>query len=501
MIYVVLTLTLTVFMMLILYLKKSLNVDSFFEEGVIFFNNKEYKKAIEAFSKVIEIEPLNIKAYLYLATCFDILNNISSAEAIYNKLIRISNPENVSNKVVVFKKMAELYKKNRLFDKAFLEYLKILELDESEVEAHFNLGHFYAGQGKISESINYFKTALKIDDDFIEARLYLALCYAIKNWYSEAEKELEKILKTHPNNTKAKLFLGYIQKDNKDPAAITTFMEIAKEEDENLKYKAIHLMGLTSIEQSFYDQAISNYKKILEEDKNIPNKWFKEYKYNLGWAYLFKGNISQAMNEWNDLANIDINFYNIADLIKNFDDLNLKDMEEEWYIYSMNETIPNIEAYIGHPKKYDISALLEEFENWKKENQELLNIKFVKGIIRSPEKLANANISDFKKMSRKIIKHLNLLIEKEEIKSRGINYIAVIKNEKKDRIIVWIKNWQDTIGEAPVYKMIEEMKKGNYKLGIFIICGKFTKKAKDLAKKHKIKLYGKKALSNLLLEL
>jgi len=448
----------------------------------------------------LDIDPTNSTSLLYLSSIYESLGKTKDAENTYKTLLKLNNPQNNRNKVSLFMKLANIYKKNRQYDKQYLELKKVLEIDESESQAHLELGLFLAGQGNVPDAIDSLKKVIKIDEKNIEALLYLGLCYASKNWWNEAKNAFKKIVEINSEYPKAHMFLGYIYKDEKSTKALSEFSQVMESSKGEIYYKAALLCGLSSIEQGFYDKAISLFEKELTKE-NLNQNWLKEYKYNLAWAHMFKGNSSRAVEEWNEIANIDINFYNVADLIKSLDEVDMESLEDDWRIYCINETIPNIEIVIGHPKKYSLELLNQEFTQWKHNNQELLNLKYSKGLPRSASKLAKSNSVTFKKTSRMIITHYKLIIEKEELKPAGLNYVCKASIEDSNRILLCIRNWEDELSEQPIYDVLDELKNTGSNIGMFITCGKFSRKAKQLAKKNQLKIMGAKALDKLLMQL
>ncbi|MDD5089400.1 MAG: tetratricopeptide repeat protein [Candidatus Wallbacteria bacterium] len=500
MLYILFTSLLLSISLLVYYFKFSFDVDRYFDEGLKLFRKRDMQGAMEKFLLILDVNPIHVDTNLHLAAVYSNLNMVEEAERIYDFLLEANHPQNNRNKVNIFLKKGELYWHNRRYDRAYLEFRKVLELDATDSQAHFYIAVFCAGQGWINEAFDEFRKALEIDPDYNDARLYLGLCFTTKNWLTEARREFRKILEKCPSHMMAHLFLGYLLKDDKDRDAMQEFLYIVNNDNTELRFRATNLYGITAMEQNLHSEAVALFEKILAE-KTMPVKWINEIKYNLGWACMFQGNASKAVEVWNEVASTDINFYNVADLVRSFDEVDMEAMEDEWRIYSMNETIPNVESYIAHPRKFDIESLQQEFETWKRSHQELLNIRFARGLIRTAEKLALVNASALKKMGRKIVNFLKLYIEDEKVRAAGINYYATASTAKKQRVVVFLRNWQNIVGEGPIFELVDEMRRSNAVLGVFVICGLFSREAKNLAKDNKIKLIGKKALDRMLLEL
>ncbi|MDD3089820.1 MAG: tetratricopeptide repeat protein, partial [Candidatus Omnitrophica bacterium] len=58
---------------------------------------------------------------------------------------------------------------NRDFDKAIVEYRRILDGRNSSAVVHFNLGLAYEGKGMLTKAYDEWMAALNIDPDFVPA--------------------------------------------------------------------------------------------------------------------------------------------------------------------------------------------------------------------------------------------------------------------------------------------------------------------------------------------
>ncbi|MDD2715180.1 MAG: tetratricopeptide repeat protein [Candidatus Wallbacteria bacterium] len=366
---------------LFIYFKYIYCIERFYLDGVEKFNHSDYKGSLAEFSKVIEIDQFHVSANLYLARIYEALNNVEEAGKTYHRLLSI-HPDNIRNQVAIFQNLGELYQKNRQFDKAFLEFKKVLELDGALYRTHLYLGMFFAGQSMLDEAFWEFQKAVEVEPSGWDAHLYLGLCYCKKNWREEARREFQKIIDCSSDYPRAHLYLGYLLKDEK----------------------------------------------------------------------------SQAVPEF--------------------------------------ETIPNLETVIGHPCKYDIPMLQQQFEIWRRGN-ELQSM----GKIRTVRELTRQNAVTFKKTGSRILNHLKLQVDEEQMRPRGINYIAHPDSDDRHRVLVYLRNWMTCAGPEAVYEMLAEMRRKNAEIGIYVSCGSFTLEAKNIAKTLKIKLLGRKTLNRILLEL
>jgi tetratricopeptide (TPR) repeat protein/serine/threonine protein kinase len=117
--------------------KEQDNATAFINLGTVFQKQGNYKEAIAAYRKAIELNPMDASAYYNLGSVF---------------LIEGKNEEEVA-----------------------VLCRKVIELDPSHVGAHVNLGIVLGYLGKLEEAIVYYRKALKLDPDNKTAKLNLEL--------------------------------------------------------------------------------------------------------------------------------------------------------------------------------------------------------------------------------------------------------------------------------------------------------------------------------------
>lgn len=132
----------------------------------------------------------------------------------------------------------------------------VIEVYPNKVpKAHYNLGLFYAKQGRLDEAIVQFKDALAIDPNYANAHSNLGRAYDEKGMLDEAISECNKTLAIDPKHAVAYNNLGTIFK-----------------------------------KKGMLDEAISHHKKALNIKPN-----YAEAHYNLSVAYYYKQNYESAI--------------------------------------------------------------------------------------------------------------------------------------------------------------------------------------------------------------
>ena len=106
-----------------------------FAKGENAYNKKEYKEALEAFSKVIELNPKNKEANYYRGICYLYLGDIKSAISDFTQAIKLDSnwADAYNNRGLCYGYLGEVKKSVKDFEKA-------IALDKNFPQAYLNLG-------------------------------------------------------------------------------------------------------------------------------------------------------------------------------------------------------------------------------------------------------------------------------------------------------------------------------------------------------------------------
>jgi Tfp pilus assembly protein PilF len=143
-----------------------------FNSGVTFYNQREFSKAIQAYQKVIELDPAYVEAYNNLGIIYQMTGDVDRAFGAYQKATEI-NPryEKGYNNLGIL-----LLLKGR--DEEALEaFRKALAINPNSIETHINLGTLFKKKGQWDEAIESYQKALAIDPLHRETHYNMALLY------------------------------------------------------------------------------------------------------------------------------------------------------------------------------------------------------------------------------------------------------------------------------------------------------------------------------------
>lgn len=141
------------------------------------FGTNQYKvvwmtKAIECYTKVIELEPNNLEAKVSLGVCY------------------VEGTQDPMKGIGLLR--------------------EVIQLDSTNISAQLNLGMFAVQSGQYDKAIDRFTKILLMHPDYIEAYLYLGQTYASKGDKKTAIEILEKYKKVNTDESINTEVQGYI---------------------------------------------------------------------------------------------------------------------------------------------------------------------------------------------------------------------------------------------------------------------------------------------------
>jgi type IV pilus biogenesis/stability protein PilW len=188
----------------------------YFNSGVDHYYQQDYSKAIQAYQKVIELDPGYAEAYNNLGIIYQEAGDLDRALASYQKAIEI-NPksEKALNNLGVL-----LYLKGR-YEESIQAFQKALTLNANNIESHINLGILFKKQGQVDRAIESFHRALSINPLHGEAHYNIGLLYEQLNEIEIAighyQKFVQMASKTHPGLVaQVKRHLNYLSTVNQE---------------------------------------------------------------------------------------------------------------------------------------------------------------------------------------------------------------------------------------------------------------------------------------------
>ena len=187
------------------------DVLNYFNSGVTFYNQKEFSKAIQAYQKVIELDPAYVEAYNNLGIIYQEIGNFDKALEVYHKAIDINRRYEKT-----FNNLGILHFLNERYEESIEAFQKALAINPNNIESHINLGILFKKQGQMDQAIGSYQKALSLNPLHGETHYNMGLLYEhLEKWdlaIHHYQTFIELSLRTHPDLVaKVQRHLSYLK--------------------------------------------------------------------------------------------------------------------------------------------------------------------------------------------------------------------------------------------------------------------------------------------------
>lgn len=151
-------------------------------------------------------------------------------------------------------------------EKAIEEFKLTLVYDAQSVSVRLRLAAEYIKQGLTSEALEQAEKAVQMDPKTESGRMLLASIYSTLKMHDAAMEQYESVAIDYPKNMTVKVYIGaLLAEQGKYEESVKTFMELAKNPDNEFPYKAYYYVGRVRFEQGkgFYNHAEKAFLKSL----------------------------------------------------------------------------------------------------------------------------------------------------------------------------------------------------------------------------------------------
>jgi len=142
------------------------------DEGLKYLSEGEYDKAMESFSKAIEIYSKFSAAYSGRGIAYMEKGDYSKAMSDFDKAIKI-DPE----VAVFYQNRGKLYTVMEDYQKAIGDYTKAINIDPANIESYNSRGDSFRKTGKYQDSIEDYTKVISMDGSYVQAYNNRGYCY------------------------------------------------------------------------------------------------------------------------------------------------------------------------------------------------------------------------------------------------------------------------------------------------------------------------------------
>jgi tetratricopeptide (TPR) repeat protein len=282
-----------------------------FDNGITNINQGRFLKAIDDFTKVIEIDPNYALAYTNRGSAKIELKQYHEAIEDYNKAIEINpiHADNYYNRGLTKGKLKQ-------YHEAIEDYDKTIEINPTYVLAYNNRGNAKNKLKQYHEAIDDYNKVIAIDPNHADIYINRGNTKANLKQYQEAIDDYNQAIAIDPNHTKA-----YSNR------------------------------GTTKGELKQYHEAIKDFNKTIAIDLDDAHAY-----YNRGETYRYLGDEQQALKDFQKANELDptlISKERLKEISKKVEHLSEAQEKERKQTEEFEDTLKNaINEYKANQKKW-----------------------------------------------------------------------------------------------------------------------------------------------------
>jgi len=479
--------------------------------GSIYFQLKQFDKAISLFDESIKKFPNSLDAYTNLANLLVIKGNSDIAKKFLYKAIEL-NPRYLKP----YSNLAGIFVGEGNFEKAEFFLRKSLEINPKDIKVLVNLACVLKDSGNSEQAEKFLRDALKINPRYDFALINLGAVLIELKKIDEGEEFLKKALKINPTSPMALNNLGNIltKKNNLIDAEICYRKAIEVKSDFSLAYN--NLASLQAKKGNLIEA-----EKFTQEAINYDPKFELAY-VNLGSIKIDLDKLAEAEKLFLSAIEINENYnYAYSNLFRLYEKTNsLKKLKDKIESLEKNQFIINeilmFKARICFREKDFTTAkiLIDQVSNeWIKNAEHHTNILFwsfkafieekvknfdeaFKCFERSQLNLKYENFNpeifqNYIKTYRRNLENKNFVVKKTPLKKNELSPVFLIGFPRSGTTLLdtILRSHPeiDVIEEKPLINSVERVMKSKFKYNLDEL-HKLTSSEKDVLRNHYLEI-------------
>lgn len=243
-------------------------MDKKIEKALKLFKDKEWEKAIDAFSSILEKETDNPELYNNLALSYYYLGELEQAEKFFLKALGLN-----AKLAEVYINLADLYFKQRNFADA----IDLLQMGTQELPDNLALKHYlariYMEDARLDLAIDELDKILEEQPENYDAYYDMARVYFELGNYNLAIENFENVIEYKNNNEWVYYYLAQAYEANNEvDKALSNYLKAIAISDKF--YPAYKKAGILFLAREDYDDAIEyfeDYLKLGISDDEVKN--------------------------------------------------------------------------------------------------------------------------------------------------------------------------------------------------------------------------------------
>lgn len=357
--------------------------------------------AIKIAKQLLAKDQKNYLAHYYLGKAYVKENRTELAIIEYKNVNENALFGEDLNELTFRREYSQLLLKYNQQNEALKNFLLLTKLDPQNADNFFQVGQIYEQQNRYDIALGFMQKCAMLDKKHARAHAEIGLMLYRTKQFNEAKKEIDMAIRLSPETYSSYYYLGKILKDAKDiQGAIKAFEKAQRDQD--VKQKAIIEHGSCFMMANRYDNAIVDFQRAIELDKenSMPETIYARY--FLAACYEKSRKIDKAIEQWEQIYKKNKAFRDVSAKLSEYKDLQANDYLKD-YLTCSNEEFPiicrnaaikglNLQVLSCDSKKWgcQITGVNKSDESWMAVRKQVIMLRFY----REPDPIDEAQIHE-----------------------------------------------------------------------------------------------------------
>ena len=375
-----------------------------------FIKQGKTQNAIKLAKQILAKDPKNYMAHYYLGKAYVKENKTELAIIEYKNVNENALFGEGLDELAFRREYSQLLLKYNQQNEALKNFLLLTKLAPQEADNFYQVGYIYEQQNRYDLALGFMQKCAMLDKKHARAHAEIGLMLYRTKQFNEAKKEIDLALKLSPETYSSYYYLGKILKDAKDlQGAIKAFEKAQRDQD--IKQKAIIEHGSCYMMANKFDNAMVDFQRAIELDKNNSLAETLYARYFLAACYEKSRKIDKAIEQWEQIYKRNKAFRDVSAKLSEYKDLQANDFLKD-YLTCSNDEFPmicknavvkglSLQILSCDSKKWgcQLTAMNKGDDSWMSVRKQVIFIRFYRDPEPTDESQIHESLDTMKSMN------------------------------------------------------------------------------------------------------
>ncbi len=375
-----------------------------------FIKQGKTQNAIKLAKQILAKDPKNYMAHYYLGKAYVKENKTELAIIEYKNVNENALFGEGLDELAFRREYSQLLLKYNQQNEALKNFLLLTKLAPQDADNFYQVGFIYEQQNRYDLALGFMQKCAMLDKKHARAHAEIGLMLYRTKQFNEAKKEIDLALKLSPETYSSYYYLGKILKDAKDlQGAIKAFEKAQRDQD--IKQKAIIEHGSCYMMANKFDNAMVDFQRAIELDKNNSLAETLYARYFLATCYEKSRKIDKAIEQWEQIYKRNKAFRDVSAKLSEYKDLQANDFLKD-YLTCSNDEFPmicknavvkglSLQILSCDSKKWgcQLTAMNKGDDSWMSVRKQVIFIRFYRDPEPTDESQIHESLDTMKSMN------------------------------------------------------------------------------------------------------